>query len=170
MAVNLSAMIEQYHGPLRSFLIQRCGNGDVAEELTQDTWVRVLQNPSRIPPTEDQFKPWIYRVAINIQIDWYRQQQVRKARSINMEDMPEWWNNLSTDQESAEDLTLKREHKAELARALADLPTDYRQALLLFAMGYTYDEIGAALGGRTRGAIKSLIHRARRRMIADCEQ
>ncbi|MBE7557518.1 sigma-70 family RNA polymerase sigma factor [bacterium] len=78
-------LLDRYQGPLFSYLLRMTGRRESAEDLFQETFLRVLRG---LPGYEHrgQFKPWLYRLATNLCIDFFRREGRRPAVSLQRED------------------------------------------------------------------------------------
>lgn len=132
------------------------GDHDEARDLAQDVFVRVYRNLDRYRP--GTFEGWLYRITRNLFLDRLR----RRAR-IRMEPLPddEWRHPPDRDPGPAQ-ATDDQLLSAGIERALLELPTTFRTAVLLCDVhGLTYEEIGVATGWPI-GTVRSRIHRGRR--------
>ena len=114
-------------------------------------FVRALETPPLNP------KPWLFAVALNLARDEGRRAAVH-SRKLQL---------LKADGAAApspDALLEQRERAAAVHAALATLGDKEREALLLKAEGFSYDEIAAALG-LAKGAIGTTLARARRRLV-----
>ncbi|MGE5236471.1 MAG: RNA polymerase sigma factor [Acidobacteriota bacterium] len=132
-----------------------------AEDLTQEVFLRLWQNLHRYE-AGSSFRAWAYRVARNLFVDAYR--RARNERRATWVD-PEFLNSLpgSDDPHTG---AVRRE-RLELARAaLARLPEELSQLILLrdFA-DWSYEELAQELQ-LPLGTVKSRLNRARREMAA----
>jgi RNA polymerase sigma-70 factor (ECF subfamily) len=157
------AAFEAYHAEILSFLRRATRDDEVAEDLTQETFLRLMRElrQGRAP---DNTRAWLYRVASNLVTSRGRRLAVATAwlrRQIS----------VSREQhgEPPEAGVLRGEHSAELEVALATVSSDARTALLLSAQGFSGPEIGEAIG-RTHGATRSLMARARVSLRAELER
>jgi RNA polymerase sigma-70 factor (ECF subfamily) len=141
-----------YHESLVRLLYRRTGDRERAEDLAQDVFVRALEQPPLNP------KPWLFAVALNLARDDGRRAALR-SRKLEL---------LKGDAPGAvpgPDAALDASERAELVRAaLATLADKEREALLLQAEGFSYDEIAAALG-LAKGAVGTTLARARKRLV-----
>lgn len=133
-------------------LFRRTGDRDRAEDLAQEVFVRALESPPTNP------RPWLFAVALNLARDDGRRaaQRERRLELLKLER-----------QESAPppDAEVERGEQVGAVRAaLAQLSETDREALLLKAEGFSYEEIASALG-LSRGAIGTTLARARRRLV-----
>jgi RNA polymerase sigma-70 factor (ECF subfamily) len=131
------------------------GNQHDAEDLTQETFVRVFRSLSTYTP--GTFEGWLHRITTNLFLD-----QVRRRRRIRIDP----WGD-GTDQ-IAGPIGLSPERGFEHAnldqdvqRALDALPPEFRAAVVLCDMeGLSYEEIAVTLGIKL-GTVRSRIHRGR---------
>ncbi len=133
-------------------LVRRTGDPDRAEDLAQEVFVRALEAPPRNP------KPWLFAVALNLARDDARR-AARQGRTLTL---------LKGEAEgvaAATDAVLDQsERVAAVRQALERLSHTDREALLLKAEGFRYEEIASALG-LSPGSIGTTLARARRRLV-----
>ena len=73
---------------LKSFLIKAGGvNFEIAEELVQDTMIKVWRKAPSFSPDQASASTWIYTIARNTRIDWLRKQNRQRAESLNADDI-----------------------------------------------------------------------------------
>lgn len=149
--VELSELYLQYRGEILAFLIPMTRDREVAEDVLQDTFIRLIREAraSRMP---SNVRAWLYRVAANVAISRGR----RVATWLRI--VPRLLDWGEAPRPEAE--FLHRERDAELHAALARLRPDRRTALLLAAEGFDGHEI-AALIGRSEPATRTLLYRSR---------
>ena len=152
MSHDLTALYHEYHDSLVRMVYRRTGDRDRAEDIAQETFARAVAAPPDNP------RPWLFAVALNLIredgrrfVRQGRRLQLLKAESPQSSPMP--------------DAEFDREEQTQAVRAaLAQLSERDREALLLKAEGFNYDEIAATLG-LAKGAIGTTLARARRRMV-----
>jgi RNA polymerase sigma-70 factor (ECF subfamily) len=152
MTERLTELYHQYHASLVRMLTRRTGDRDRAEDLAQEVFARALEAPPHNP------RPWLFAVALNLVRDDGRR-AVRQGRRLQLyrEELPA--------EVPAPDQEFERMHQVAAVRAALDsLVARDREALLLKAEGFDYDEIAATLG-LARGAIGTTLARARRRLV-----
>jgi len=148
---ELARIYEERRGELLAFLVGMTRDPVLAEDLLQDTFVRLVRE-ARAGRMPEQVRPWLYRTAANAAIDRGR----RGATLARL--LPRLFERSEPDR--PEGHALRAERDAELHAALAHLAPDRRAALLLAARGFSGAEV-AALLGRTDGATRTLLCRAR---------
>jgi RNA polymerase sigma factor (sigma-70 family) len=133
---------------------------ELAADITQDAFLRLL-NEVRAGRYPDNPGAWLYRTASNLVVSRARRTAVARRfapRLVRHDDVP-----------SPERIALERERSRDMERVLATLPMVERAALLMAAQGLSGEEIAAHLG-KTHGAARTLLFRARtrlRRVIAE---
>ena len=66
----LGKLLGRYQRPLSSFIHRHTGGRDV-EDLTQETWLRVVRAAERFDPNK-RFSTWLFQIAVNLCRDWHR--------------------------------------------------------------------------------------------------
>jgi RNA polymerase sigma-70 factor (ECF subfamily) len=146
---SLEDLFDQFGSALLGFVRQRTSNPSLAEDLTQEIWLKVHE---RLPTLRDSGKleSWLYRIARNTLIDYAR-------RSRPAEELPD---NLATDNPEPDLPDLR----PAILRFLDQLPADDREALRLTEYeGLTQKQLAEHLGVSLSGA-KSRVQRARARL------
>ena len=140
------------------------GNRHDAEDLTQETFVRVFRSlDSYVPGT---FEGWLHRITTNLFLDQARRR--KRIRIDAMGDDTERWttsDELASPERAFEHGNLDH----DVQRALDELPPEYRAAVVLCDIeGLSYEEIAVTLGIKL-GTVRSRIHRARARLRISLE-
>jgi RNA polymerase sigma-70 factor (ECF subfamily) len=132
------------------------GNQHDAEDLTQETFVRVFRSLSSYTP--GTFEGWLHRITTNLFLD-----QVRRRRRIRMEPLGDDAEHVpgvagpGTPERGFEHANLDQ----DVQRALDELSPEFRAAVVLCDIeGLSYEEIAVTLGIKL-GTVRSRIHRAR---------
>src|SRR5215475_8024750 len=128
------------------------GNQQDAEDLTQETFIRVFRSVQNYQP--GTFEGWLHRITTNLFLDMVR----RRAR-IRMEALPEDYDRVPADEPNPEQIYHDSRLGPDLQAALDSLPPEFRAAVVLCDIeGLSYEEIGATLGVKL-GTVRSRIHR-----------
>lgn len=145
---------DAFQRDIHAFLRGATRDAETAEDLTQETFMRLLREvqAGRRP---DNVRAWLYAVAANLVTSRGRRMAVaeRFKGILAIRGVAE---------DPAQDL-VRAERRALVQRGLSQLPVDDRTALLLSAHGFSGREIAHILG-RTEGATRSLLTRARIRL------
>jgi RNA polymerase sigma-70 factor (ECF subfamily) len=155
--------IEEAYDTYRASLVRRITSltrdPAVAEDIAQESFLR-LATAIRNGRAPDSVSAWLYRVALNLVASRGRHATVVERRQADLVDRRL--------QPSPETAAIEAEEHRMLREALGTLgPTD-REAVLLAAHGYGGPEIAARLG-RTQGATRTLLCRARSRLRSRLE-
>jgi RNA polymerase sigma-70 factor (ECF subfamily) len=149
----LSELYDRYALRIYGYLYRRTGNSQVAEDLTADVFVKVLEAVHASKSWKVSFQAWLYRIAHNVVADWYRGQDSRPlypmdetigdaAARVRGGTGPDAWS------------------REELRGALMELTESQQQVLVLrFGEGLRAREIAEVLG-KSVGSIEALQHRA----------
>lgn len=152
MTSFLADLFAQYHASLVRVIYRRTGDRDRAEDIAQEVFARAAVAPPRNP------RPWLFAVALNLVREEGRTQS-RRGRLLEL------YRHEGSRLAPAPDDELERSERAAMVRAaLETLTPRDREALLLKAEGFNYDEIAATLG-LARGAIGTTLARARKRLV-----
>jgi RNA polymerase sigma-70 factor (ECF subfamily) len=145
------------------FTRRYAGDADEAYDLTQETFAAAWLAIGRYDPTRP-FGVWLRRIALNKCRDWSRRRAVRRwlTRSDPI-DGPSG-RGISDTALDPEAGLAERQALARLDRAIADLPANLKEPLLLTAIeGLSQEEAGALLGLSAK-AVETRVYRARRRL------
>src|ERR1035438_8843737 len=152
----LDRLIEQYQHRLLRYLIYLTGRRELAEDLFQETWIRVLERGHQFNQ-KYCFSTWLFAIARNLAIDHMRRKQPASLDGLLDDDVP--LDVPATGQATAFDMTLQREQNEHIVAGMQHLPAEYREALVLrFQEGMSLEEI-ATVAGVPLGTVKSRIYR-----------
>jgi RNA polymerase sigma-70 factor, ECF subfamily len=148
-------LYERYVKQIYGYHYRHTSNRTEAEDLTSRTFYRALRSLHRYRETGAPFKAWLYRIAHNLLVNWYRDHGNRPTVSLDLEDpIP-----LRSQALGPEAWIATVEKQQELRRVIDSLPEDRKTLIILkFFEHMTNAEIGEVLG-KTEGAIKALYHR-----------
>jgi RNA polymerase sigma factor (sigma-70 family) len=130
------------------------GNAQDAEDLTQETFVRVFRSLADFSP--GTFEGWLHRITTNLFLD-----MVRRRQRIRFDALPEDTERLPGTAPSPEQVYSDTHLDPQVQAALDALSPEFRVAVVLCDIeGLTYEEIAATLGIKL-GTVRSRIHRGR---------
>jgi RNA polymerase sigma-70 factor, ECF subfamily len=136
-----------------SYLQMSVGNRHDAEDLTTQTFLRMLESIGRFRWQSAPFSAWLFRIAHNLAMDHFR----ASRRWQPEEEVPE---PPGTEEPSAEAVAMHAIGRQSMLRLIEDLSLDQQQVLTLkFVFNFANAEVATILG-KSPGAIKSLQHRA----------
>ena len=149
----LAQIIRLYKDGLILYLNGYVKNIATAEELTEDTFVKlVIRRPSFFGHAS--FKTWLYAVARNVALDYIR---VSKRREVSLDECPE----IFDEEQDLEQTYIRQEDRILIHRALKKLKQEYRDVLwLIYFEGFTHKEVARILRKTTHN-VETMAYRAR---------
>jgi RNA polymerase sigma-70 factor (ECF subfamily) len=139
------------------------GNQHDAEDLTQETFIRVFRSLASYQP--GTFEGWLHRITTNLFLD-----MVRRRTRLRMEGLPEDTDRLPGGGPEPEEVWSQTHLDPALQASLDELAPEFRAAVVLCDIeGLSYEEIGATLGVKL-GTVRSRIHRGRAALRASLER
>jgi RNA polymerase sigma-70 factor, ECF subfamily len=153
-------LVRRYQRPIAAYVYRMVGDYDAALDLTQEVFIKVYGSLTRYRP-EYKFSTWIYKIAHNAAVDHLRRNSTREQSLVKQADgeqydLPVESGRLSPEQESE-----KAERRAEIEAVVRQLPSAYRELILLrHSHDLSYDEI-ADVTGLPLGTVKNRLFRAR---------
>ncbi|MXG89832.1 sigma-70 family RNA polymerase sigma factor [Nocardioides sp. YIM 123512] len=143
-------LFDHYHGPVYRFLFYRTRSAALAEDLTSETFLRALRNMPRFRWQGKDFGAWLMTIARNLATDHF------KAGRTRLESTTEDMGVHDDATEGPEEAVLASLTHEVLLKALAELPTEQRDCLVMrFLQGMSIAETAEVLG-RSEGAVKQL--------------
>lgn len=155
-------LVETYQDRVYNLALRMCGNPDDAFDLSQEAFFRAWRGLSGFQG-EAAFSTWLFRLTANVCLDWLRAKKRRPTVSLTAvdDDGEEVQMEIADPGKSPEEILEAAEDRAALAKAMNQLPVEYRQILTMRAINYmSYTEIADALQLR-EGTVKSRLSRAR---------
>jgi RNA polymerase sigma-70 factor, ECF subfamily len=153
----LDRLIEQYQHRLLRYLLYLTGNRELAEDLFQETWIKVLERGSQYDG-EHNFSTWLFAVARNLSIDQLRRKKTASLDSMAGEDEAPL-EIADTTQLTAFEVVAQKELSERVQAGLIAIQPEYRETVVLrFHEGLSLDEI-AQVPGAPLGTIKSRLYR-----------
>jgi RNA polymerase sigma-70 factor (ECF subfamily) len=159
-------LIRRYERPVFSLIFRMVRDRETAEDLAQDTFIKVLNHVDRYRP-EFKLSSWLFKIANNVAIDHLRKRQIEtisidgSPHAATAAEVESTTFDVAARQESALEEMEARELGGAIEKAIASLRPEYRSCILLrHVEGRSYEEIAATLD-LPLGTVKTYIHRAR---------
>lgn len=157
---QMGVLFERHHRMLFNFFLRMTGSRNLSEDLVQDVFFRMLKYRHTYE-TQNNFMAWMYQIARNAHLDQARKRRLEVVTDTSVEERAEQM--PARDPGPHQELEQK-EGVDLLRRALARLPVEKREILILSRFqNLKYDEIGAILGCEV-GAVKIRVYRAVREL------
>lgn len=160
---GIAEIIGDYKDGLILYLNGYVNNIFIAEELTEDTFFRLITKKPKYSG-KSTFKSWLYAIGRNVAVDYIRCNS--KMRNTPIEDME----NYLSEEQNLERSYIKEERKIIVHKALSELATDYKTILwLIFFEGFSNKEAAIILKKNDR-QIKDLLYRAKQSLKSKLEK
>lgn len=146
--VALTELYEHYKPEVYRYLYYRLGNPGLAEDLTSEVFMRVIENLPRYRQRQVPFQAWLFRITRNLVIDYFRKMNVRDHVDLNQ--------NIASDHEGPEMATERSLTEEQLQQALQRLTADQFDVIVLrFIADMPIKQVAAALD-KSESAVKTL--------------
>lgn len=154
MKTNLGMMLEGLEKPLLRFCLSLTKNVQLAEDVKQDTLVRIIE---KLPTLRDpkNLRSWAFQIAKNLYLDIVRSPAVKRASPL--EDDAELVSPFGTRERSEANIAL-----GQVFRGLT--PSEGRILVLVEMTGHSYGET-AKVVGLSKNAVRSVLYRTRKKLV-----
>ncbi len=150
----IAQLYDQYAPRVYAYLYRRLQDAQLAEDLTGEVFVRLLEALQSEQFWHTSFRAWLYRVAHNLVVDVYRRRAV--GTTLPLDDRP----SLANSEEPPETVVEQREALDCLRKAVKQLTPEQQQVLVLrFGERLKAKEV-AEIMNKSVGAVEALQHRA----------
>lgn len=147
-------LMQRYANGIHAYLFRMCQNVQIAEELTQETFLRVWTKSKSWLPERAKFTTWTYQIARNLCLDHFKKQRAQFVDEVDFDQIA--------------DTYLKRDEILilTLQQTINELPERQRTAFLLCQVeGWAQADVAKVLNSSV-DAVESLLARARRTLKA----
>ena len=160
-AFNL--LVDRYQSKVFTTIFLIVKDQDVAEDLLQDVFVKVLHTLNSDKYNEEgKFQPWVMRIAHNLAIDYFR--KAKRYPTILLEDGSNLFNSLSFAEDSSEEQRIKEETLAWVRNLIDELPEAQKEVVIMrHYLDMSFQEIAEQTGvsintalGRMRYALNHI--------------
>ena len=162
----LNELMQRHAEKLFHYLLRSLLNEEDAADLSQETFVKVYQNRAKFDP-DQKFTTWLYAIASNLVRDRYRWRSRHPQVSIDVENeetQASLKDNLRTEGPPPDEQMQIEEHAAMVRKAVAALPEELRQPLILAVyQGLPQAQIAEILKCSVK-AVETRIYRARQQL------
>ena len=163
---GLAEIIIEYRDGLIFYINSYVRNIQIAEELTEDTFV-LLGTKKPKDKGKGSFKTWLYTIGRNIAINYLKKKA--RMKEVSLDDCEDVNCMLVSEEENLEQIFIKEERKIVIHKAMKKLKPEYHQILwLIYFEGFTNKE-AASIMKKSVHSIETLVYRARKSLKTQLE-
>jgi RNA polymerase sigma-70 factor, ECF subfamily len=157
----------EYQSKILNHVSMRIKNHEEAEDLTQEIFVKVYKFLPMYNTSKGKFSTWLYTIAKNCIIDYYRQQKMVMAdiaayATDNEDSAMSYTDQRFVTSDNPHTEFVRKEKNVRIMHALSKLPDNLKKiGIMFFINEFSYDEICEATG-MPLGTVKPTIHRTRK--------
>jgi len=156
-------IIRDYKDGLMLYLNGYVRNIHIAEELTEDTFVKIVVKKPRFSG-KSSFKTWLYAIGRNVALDYTR--RASKTAEISAEE----YSVILIDEENAEKEYLRSEQRITVHRALKKLNPEYQRVLyLVYFEGFENAQVASVMK-KSKKQVENLVYRAKLSLKSELEK
>jgi RNA polymerase sigma factor (sigma-70 family) len=163
-AAAFDAVYDEYRARIYSFLVRLCRRRDVAEDLLEETWLRLVEHAGRLKP-DTRLGPWLFTVARNLYYSYCRSRAVEQGSAAGLMGL---WSTAAARPSPFEEAAAD-ELDRRVERALSGMPLQYREVLLLSLVEEMTPAEIAIVCGVTPEALRQRLSRARAMLKQELE-
>jgi len=163
-----TTLYDRHSRAVFGLLLRFVGDRPVAEELLQETFLRVWQHAPTFDAERGAPLPWMLGIAHNLGLNEHRRRRSRPVvvPPASDEIVDPRIARLPSDEPDPADEALRQEQLATVAAAMAELPEAQREVIRLYAVGHTQEEIATRLDAPL-GTVKTRMRRGLLRLRDD---
>lgn len=151
----MQPFVESFQRKVFNYTWMMCGQREDAEEVAQDTLLKVFENWAQLRDPE-QVKPWVFQIARNCCLMKRRKSVFAPTAEVPLDDLE-----LASEVEGADEAVIRKELNAELEKALRAVPENYRAVIMLRDMEGLSTGETASLLDISEDNVKQRLHRGR---------
>jgi|Deesub1362A_J573_1020465.scaffolds.fasta_scaffold04762_2 RNA polymerase sigma-70 factor (ECF subfamily) len=155
---GMEKIYEIFAEPIFRYIFLRIGSREEAEDLTSRVFLKVFRRIKMYRESEVPFSAWIFRIAHNELVDYFR------TKKPPFQSLDEVYDEPASSYYEPEIKLLEEELQKRIVQALMQLTPEQREAVVLrYLEGFSIKEIGEVMG-KGESAVRSLLSRALRRL------
>ncbi len=178
-AIDFNNLFSSFEKPIYNYILRMVRESSTAEDLTQDVFIKVYNNFQALKD-KTKLSSWIYKIATNICLDYFRTSSYKKDRKtqISEPDVSPYDSDDSCAEENLKILSVE-EHmiKNEMGECIRDfidrLPEEYRTVIVLHDLQGLKNREIAEITDCSLDTVKIRLHRARKKLktvlASNCE-
>jgi RNA polymerase sigma factor (sigma-70 family) len=165
---QFNAFYKEHKRSLQNFIFKIVHDLMAAEELTNDVFMKMIQQFEKYDEKKSSLKTWVFNIASHQAIDYLRKRKI-DTKSFNAttvdNDGESHAMDFETDEVNPLERMIQNESYSNLDAIVGTLPTQQAEMLRQYSMGFTYEEIAKELE-LPLGTVKGAMHLARKKMSA----
>jgi RNA polymerase sigma factor (sigma-70 family) len=158
------AVHDCFNGRLFNFLARLSRRREVAEDLLEETWLRLVARAAHLQP-DTRLGPWLFTVARNLYVSYRRSRMLEDSHAIDLSGL---WP-AGSSPPSPLDLAIAREAGHRIEAAIGALPVAYREVVLLVLVEGLRPAEAAEVCGVSAEAMRQRLSRARAALAASLD-
>jgi RNA polymerase sigma-70 factor (ECF subfamily) len=156
---SFSLLLNKHLKSIYSFIFQFVQDGAVAEDITQETFVKVWRHLDRFDMNKP-FRTWLFAIAKNTTYDWLKKKRSIPFSAFSIDGADEPFENIPDTDPLPDELLAREDAAIEVREAIASLPEPYRPLItLVYQEGFSLHETAEILG-ESYNTVKSRHQRA----------
>lgn len=151
---SLEDLYKLYHSEIYYYLLKMCKRKEVAQDLAQDTFIKAFNGLSSFKGSSS-VKTWLYTIAYNTFVNWYRREAKIVHESFESHEM------FKSFEKTPEEAVTQKSSQQELLNMIMTLKEEYQHVIILREyQELTYEEIAEILDWKL-SKVKTNLHRAK---------
>lgn len=153
-AKAFGVLYERHMNAIYRYIYFRVGDAEQAEDMTEDVFLKAWEALPKYRTREHPFTSWLYRIAHNLVVDYYRRNKTVEEMLDSNLIVKEYPDPLP------EEVVVERQNYKELVNAIKQLDDDEQEVIILrFVEGLSHKQV-AQIIGKSEGASRVIQHRA----------
>lgn len=156
---SFGILLNKHLGSIYSFVFQLVQDGAVAEDVAQETFIKVWRSLDRFD-IEKPFRTWLFAIAKNTAYDWLKKKRALPFSAFATAEAEEPFEHIPDVEPLPDELLMREDAASEVQAAIAGLPEPYRSLIVLvYQEGFSLHESAEVLG-ESYNTVKSRHQRA----------
>ncbi len=159
---SFESLFYKYQNLVYGYSMKMLKNKQKAEDITQETWMRVVRYAGSYKPTST-VKAWVMSIASNLVIDEFR----KNKKFVDLEE--EQWHQIEDVQQNLEEMFISQNNRSKMTQAFELLPENQKLVLSMILIEELSQSEASIRLGTTVGAVKAALFRARENLKKSLE-
>jgi RNA polymerase sigma-70 factor (ECF subfamily) len=164
---QFNELYKKYNSKITRYIFAKANNREDAQELVENVLIKIAQNIHNFDETKSQLQTWVYNIAKNVLIDYWRKKKlVTVSINVDNDEDNDYVEHVDVVEPSLNPLEqlIHNDELSMIREKFNEMGSTERKVMTMYAVqGKSYDEIVNELG-LSLGTVKGTIHRARTRM------